>query len=165
MCSKQFKNKPANLCECVADLAKKLSSTLVNPEHIQALTAGRLIPLDKKPGVRPIGVGEVLRRIIGKAITNVLKPDLVKSTSPIQVCGGLAGGVEAAIHAVRRLYDDEDTEAILMVDAENAFNSLNREAAMNNLQYNNIPAQNSSNMSLTPIVSQHSSMSLIRMKS
>ena len=54
---------------------------------------------------------------------------------PPQVCGGLAGGVEAAIHAVRRLYDDEDTEAILMVDAENAFNSLNREAAMNNLQY------------------------------
>ena len=118
---KQFKNKPANLCECVADLAKKLSSNLVNPNHLQAYIAGRLIPLDKNPGVRPIGVGEVLRRIIGKAITNVLKPDLIRSTSPIQVCGGLAGGVEAAIHACRQMYEDDDTEGILLVDAENAF--------------------------------------------
>lgn len=80
-------------------------------------------------------MGEVLRRIVGKAVTSILKRDLVNSTSPIQVCGGLQGGVEAAIHAVRRIYEDPDTEAVLLVDAENAFNSLNRQAALNNLQY------------------------------
>jgi hypothetical protein len=85
--------------------------------------------------VRPIGVGEVLRRIVGKAIMSTLKTDLKHATAPIQVCGGLQGGVEAAIHSMRRIYEDSTTEALLLVDAENAFNSLNREAALNNLQY------------------------------
>ena len=94
-----------------------------------------MIPLAKDiDGVRPIGIGEVLRRIVGKAITTVLQPDILTSTAPIQVCGGLHGGVEAAIHAMRRIYEDPETEAVLLIDAENAFNSLNREAALKNLQ-------------------------------
>ena len=35
-----------------------------------------LIPLDKKPGLRPIGVGEVLRRIAGKAVMMLFKNDI-----------------------------------------------------------------------------------------
>ena len=101
LCSKQFKKKPQQLCEVIANLARKLCCSVVNPTDIKAYTAGRLIPLDKRPGVRPIGVGEVLRRIVGKAVTTVLKSDLVDSTAPIQVCAGLQGGVEAAIHAMR----------------------------------------------------------------
>ena len=31
--------------------------------------ACRLMPIDKNPGIRPIGVGEVLRRIVGIVIT------------------------------------------------------------------------------------------------
>ena len=38
--------------------------------------ACRLIPLDKKPGLRPIGVGEVLRRIAGKAVMMLFKNDI-----------------------------------------------------------------------------------------
>ena len=39
------------------------SEKLVDPKSIEPLAACRLIPLDKSPGVWPIGVGEVLRRI------------------------------------------------------------------------------------------------------
>ncbi len=91
--------------------------------------------MDKNPGVRPVGVGEVIRRIVGKAITTVLKPELMESTGPIQVCAGIPGGIKAAIHAVRKIYNDPETECILLVDAENAYNSLNRNAALNNIQY------------------------------
>ena len=42
--------------------------TYVDPAGLTAFTACRLIALDKCPGVRPIGVGEVVRRIVGKAV-------------------------------------------------------------------------------------------------
>ena len=35
-------------------------------------------------------------------------------------------GCEASIHALNEIYEEEATEAILMVDASNAFNRLNR---------------------------------------
>ena len=38
---------------------------------LQAYVACRLIPLNKQPGVRPFGIGEVIRRIIGKAILSI----------------------------------------------------------------------------------------------
>ena len=76
-----------------------LSMLILDPQHIRSYTASRLIPLDKNPGVRPVGVGEVLRRIVGKSITTSLKPELIESTGPIQMCAGIKGGVEAAVHA------------------------------------------------------------------
>ena len=36
---------------------------------------------------------------------------------------------------MRKCYDDPDIEGILLVDASNAFNALNRKAALHNIQY------------------------------
>ena len=63
--------EPTELCDAVAELARKLCVSEVQPTYLRAFVAERLIPLDKKPGVRPIGVGEILRRIIGKVVTTV----------------------------------------------------------------------------------------------
>ena len=51
-----------DLCRAVAGLAKKLCTTYVDPQGISALLACRLIALDKSSGVRPVGIGETLRR-------------------------------------------------------------------------------------------------------
>ena len=56
---------------------------------------------DKKPGVRPIGIGEVLRRLTGKLLVGVIKKDIIDATSPLQTCSGLKSGIEAAVHAMR----------------------------------------------------------------
>ena len=85
--------------------------------------------------MRPVGIGEVLRRIVGKAIMAVVNPEIVNATAPIQVCAGLPGWVEAAVHAMRKLYNDDQTEAVLLVDADNAFNRLNRNSALHNIQF------------------------------
>ena len=66
--SHKFKKESKDLREEIATLARKLATEIIDPSTIDSLIACRLIPLNKNPGVRPIGIGEVLRRIIGKAI-------------------------------------------------------------------------------------------------
>ena len=43
-------------------------------------------------------------------------------------------GIEAVVHAVRQSFGSEETEGILLVDASNAFNSLNRANALANIR-------------------------------
>ena len=135
LCSKQFKRKPSGLSAALAEFARKLNTEQVHPLYLRAFVANRLVPLDKKPGVRPIGIGEITRRIISNATMVLLKPEIVDSTAPLQTCAGLPGGIEASIHAMRSMFNSPECEAVLMVDASNAFNSLNRKVAMHNLQY------------------------------
>ena len=54
-------------------------------------------------------------------------------TGPLQVCAGHLAGCEAAVHAMRQVFESAETEAVLLVDASNAFNSLNRQAALRNV--------------------------------
>ena len=92
-----------------------------------------LFSLDKSPGVRPIGVDEVLRRIVGKVVMKVIKGDIQESVGSLQVCAGQAGGCEAAIHAMHNIFENEATDAVLLIDAANAFNSINRAVMLENI--------------------------------
>ena len=130
MSHSKFGSVATDLCNAVAALACKLATE--NCQNIEALTAGRLMALDKRPGCRPIGIGEALRRIIGKAIMEVVKDDVKKAVGNLQVCAGQQAGCEAAIHAMRHIYDEPDCDAVLMVDASNAFNNINRQATIHN---------------------------------
>ncbi len=85
-------------------------------------------------GVRPIGVGEIVRRIMAKAVNKVLRIDIQLATGSLQTCAGIEGGIEATIHAMARAYNDDDSEGLLLVDADNAFNSLNRLTALQNIK-------------------------------
>ena len=100
--------------------------------------ACRLIPLDKNPGIRPIGIGEVPRRIIAKSVLRVVREDIQEAVGPLQTCAGYEtgyeAGCEAAVHALNQMMESEETEALLLVDATNAFNTLNRQAALHNIQ-------------------------------
>jgi len=91
------------------------------------------VPLDKKPGVRPIGIGDVPRRILAKAILSIVGNDIQLAAGALQTCAGQDAGAEAAIHAMRNLFEKENTEAVLLVDADNAFNRINRQAALHSI--------------------------------
>ena len=56
-----------------------------------------MISLNKNQGLRPIGVGEALRRIAGKVVINILKKDVMNAAGLLQVCAGQEAGAEAAI--------------------------------------------------------------------
>ncbi len=60
------------------------STTFVHPEGLSAFVACRLIPLDKCPGVRPIGVGEVPRRILAKAVLRIVGQDVEEAAGPLR---------------------------------------------------------------------------------
>ena len=84
-------------------------------------------------GVRPVGVGETLRRIIGKCIIQVLRQDIQVAGGMLQTCTGVEAGIEAAIHAMQNTFGKYWCEAVLLVDADNAFNRLNRKVALHNI--------------------------------
>ena len=135
LCSKKFKHEGQQLCENIATMAKKVATEVIDPTSPETYVACKLIPLNKNPGIRPIGIGETLRRIIGKTVGWVLKNDIQEVAGPLQVATGLESGAEAAIHAMRQIFEHEDCEAVILVDADNAFNSLNRQVALHNIQY------------------------------
>ena len=60
------------------------------------------------------------------------KQDLQAAVGSLQLCAGQDTGSEAAVHAMSNIFQEETTEAVIFVDASNAFNNLNRQAALLN---------------------------------
>jgi hypothetical protein len=60
----------------------------------------------------------------------ILKEDIVYASGTLQTCAGIDSGIEAAVHSMATAFQDEKTRAILLVDASNAFNSMNRVRAL-----------------------------------
>ena len=96
------------------------------------LAGSRLIVSNKLPGVRPIGVGEVSDRFLGKIMASVTGDEVRSQCNSDQLCSGIKGGIEGAIHGIQQLFEMhfEDGWGLLLVDAANAFNSLSRSAAL-----------------------------------
>ena len=104
MCT-SFKSASNELCQSLAATAKRLCTCFVKPESISPLLACRLIALSKNPGVRPIGIGETVRRIIAKSVLSVIRGDI---QGTVQLCAGQISGTEAAVHAVRTLFERDE---------------------------------------------------------
>ena len=122
-----------SLCDSIALVARKLCCGYVDPHSVSALVSSRLIALDKNPGVRPIGIGEVVRRVIGKAIFCVIKSDIMDVTGCSQLCAGVSSACEAVAHTIQSVFESDGAEGFLLIDATNAFNALNRNLALRNI--------------------------------
>jgi len=98
----------------------------------------RLVPLDKQfkhPGVRPIGIDDVHRRIIAKTILHVFGNGIQLAAGALQTCASQDAGSEAAIHAMRTIFENDNTDVALLVDAyaSNVFNLVNHQATLHNI--------------------------------
>ena len=133
-----FKSASVELCHYLALTARRLCTEFVHPKSIAPLLASRLIALNKNPGVCPIGIGDTSRRIIAKAILSVTRQDVQDVAGSIQLCAGQISGIEAAVYATHDIFQNDATEAIILIDASNAFNALNRQTALHNIQ-NSVP--------------------------
>uniref|UniRef100_A0A1X7TFK6 Reverse transcriptase domain-containing protein n=1 Tax=Amphimedon queenslandica TaxID=400682 RepID=A0A1X7TFK6_AMPQE len=118
--------------DAVASLVSLLSNSIVDWNLIRALLANRLIALDKHPGNRPVGIGEALRRILSKVVCLITRMDAEVCGSS-QLCAGVQCSIEEAIHSARDMFSSHDW-GLLMVDAKNAFNSLNHSSLLWNIR-------------------------------
>ena len=120
-----FGSTSADLCHAISAFGRRICTSYVDATGLTTYTACRLTSLDKNPGVCPIGVGEVLRRIVGRAVMRIARQDLLYAVGSSQLCAGQIGGCEAAVHAMKRIFSLPSVDAVLLVDASNAFNELN----------------------------------------
>ena len=65
-----------------------------------ALMACRLVALDKRPVVRPVGIGETLRRDLAKLVIRAAGGQAKTACSNLQMCAGLGACIEGATHVV-----------------------------------------------------------------
>ena len=86
--SKQFGRSSIDLCKAFPEFIKKICSIENQSAFLEAFLACRLIPLDKIPGLRPIDIGEALRRIAGKVVVTHFRTETVTSVGSLQVCAG-----------------------------------------------------------------------------
>lgn len=101
------------------------------PAAIAAVFSGApLIALTKKDGsLRPIAIGETLRRLVSKCCCAKVSDKTHAIFGHHQVGVSTVGGVEASVHAVRRAteqYADDPGMVMLKVDFKNAFNLICR---------------------------------------
>ena len=100
---------------------------------LRALMSGRLVALDKCPGIRPIGIGELWRRLFSKCFLKVAGQQAKEICGTSQLCAGLEAGVEGGVHAMTDMWkrlEAEEAVGFVLVDARNAFNELNREVML-----------------------------------
>ena len=60
----------------------------------RALMACHLVALDKRPGVRPVGIGETLHRALAKLVMRAAGDQAKMACGNLQLCAGLEAGIE-----------------------------------------------------------------------
>jgi len=61
--------------------------------------------------------------------------DVVKASGSLQLCAREMSGSEATIHVMHTyIFESDDADAVLLIDASKAFNAHNRAAALHNIR-------------------------------
>jgi hypothetical protein len=97
----RFGKESLALREEIAEWASWLANDSPPWAAYQAVMASRLIAMDKRPGVRPVDMGELLRRLLAKVILHAVGPEATTACDNRNLCAGLKAGIEGAVHALR----------------------------------------------------------------
>jgi hypothetical protein len=101
----RFGNVSTALRTVLAKLAEWMANDSPSAAAIRALLMCRLVALDKQPGVRPLGIGEIIRRLIAKCVIHVTGYEATEGCGNSNLCVGLPSGIEGAVHAVLKRQD------------------------------------------------------------
>ena len=98
----------------------------------QVFFGANLIALRKKEGgVRPIAIGQTLRRLVAKCAGSRVVGAISTTLAPQQLGYGIPLGSEAAARAARCYLENMSPgQAVIKLDFKNAFNCLRRDKVM-----------------------------------
>ena len=71
----------------------------------KAFIFGRLIALNKRPGIRPVGVGETWRHIFTKFVLRLAGPEATNTCQYDHICSRLKVLIYGFIHGVKDIWD------------------------------------------------------------
>ena len=91
----------------------------------RALMACRLVALDKEPGTRPVGIGEIYCRLMAKCVLEACSNLNLCAEPPLPVTQDFM--TNEAVPAVNMA---DTTHVTLLVDARNGFNELGRKTML-----------------------------------
>jgi len=124
--------------ELFLDALQLVAQGKLHPEVAEALSASTLVPIGKegdgftqqsgKLDIRPIAIGEVIMRVVNKAITHQKKSAFSRFFTPCQYGVMASCGAEQLIHTITAHLSLFTTHVVVGLDCSNAFNSLMRAA-------------------------------------
>ena len=117
------------LLTALTDLVNMILEGKVPEFAISTFFGASLCALTKKGGgIRPIAVGNTIRRLATKVGARPIQINLGRDFEPVQLGVSVKGGAEAAAHAARYyLSRCSHRRVFLKIDMKNAFNCLRRD--------------------------------------
>lgn len=106
--------------------SNRQSNRKTSSSSLEIFLASRLIPLGKIPELQATGMAEEHRLITSKVVLSVLCEDVISSVGSAQECARHGVGCEAAVHALHSIFEDENFEVVLLIDAGNGFSTVNQ---------------------------------------
>ena len=67
--------------------------------------SGRLVVLDKQPGVSLVGVEETWRKLFSKCVLRVMGPKDTKTCQDYQLCARLKAGIYGTVQGFQYIWD------------------------------------------------------------
>ena len=126
------------LFQHLASVVGLLAQGQAYPAAAAAFAGARLIALPKpKGGVRPITIGETLRRLTAKCLMAHVREMARDHFWSAQVGVAVPSGVEAAMHITRSWVErhaQQVDHVLLKLDFKNAFNEVSRQNVLDNVQ-------------------------------
>ena len=118
----------AQLLRELLPVAQLVASGTVPAAAVPLLRACRLVALAKPGGsdLRPIGMGDWLRRVASRAVLAQCSSALAAELAPLQLAVGVRGGCESAAKALQARLDSEPHLVLLSFDIKNCFNAVSR---------------------------------------
>lgn len=113
----------------LTDVVNRVLSGEVPASAVPIFAGGELIALNKCPGVRPIAMGDLVRKIATSCVVVAKKDDIRAFFEPLQFALGTKNGGELISYRVREYIEkniNNPDACIVQLDAINAWNTSNR---------------------------------------